>query len=109
MIQSSSLRICTKILTAETKSQIQKPQKKRLSCVLRCEKVPAGSCVAAPDMHIAKRIQRCGLRPGSCLFSSDLAADKTEPCGSIALKGSSCIMGFLYDADIEATPPFRLL
>lgn len=47
---------------------------------------------------------RCGSRPSSCLFCSDLASDMGEPCGSIALKGSSCLMGFLYDADEERQP-----
>lgn len=65
------------------------------------------SSITAWVMQVAMQVHGCGLRPGSCLFSSDLTSDMAESCGSIALKGSSCLMGFLYDADMERqTLPF---
>lgn len=58
----------------------------------------------AADMQIQIQVHKCGFRSGRCLFSNDLVADKAEPCGSIALKGSSSLMGFLCDANVERQP-----
>lgn len=55
-------------------------------------------------MQIRIQVHKCGFRSGGCLFSNDLVADKAKPCGSIALKGSSSLMGFLCDANVERQP-----
>lgn len=56
-----------------------------------------------------KRTHACGLRPSSRRSGCDLASDIGERRGSIALKGSSCLMGFLYDADGGGDPSLLLL